>query len=231
MNAPVKPFAWSFSVLDSYRTCPLKYYHNKVKKDFPEPQNEHMLWGLQVHEALAKRIERMVPLPDTMKQWEKWAQWAIEPRDNVTTVLCEKKLAVTERLQPCEYFDKKVHVWFRTVADVLKIKAPYARLIDWKTGKMKEGTEQLDLTALAVFQHYPDVDHVLCQYVWLQDDLKTEHLVSRHQFANLWARTLPEVVDLHKAHVSSNFPPRPSGLCKRHCNVISCAYHKRGAYG
>jgi hypothetical protein len=215
--APV-PFAWSYSKLDSYRTCPKKLYHSQIKKDFPEPQNDDMKWGFRVHEALAKRIMHSSPLPEGMKQWEKWVDWALQNTDRTNTIIrCEQKLAITEDMKACEYFDKRV-------------RGNVARLIDWKTGKVKEDSDQLALTAAAVMSHFPEVEHVLCQFVWLKDDLKQEDLFSRGDLPALWVRTMPEVELMRRAHATGEFPPKPSGLCKRHCAVISCAYHGRGAY-
>jgi hypothetical protein len=231
-NQPVsKPFAWSFSALDSYETCAKKFYHARVKKDFPEPENDDMKWGFRVHDALAKRIMHASPLPNGMKQWEKWVDWAMQNTDRTNTIIqCERKLAITEQMQPCEYFDKRVNPWFRTVADVLKVRANVARLIDWKTGKVKEDSDQLNLTAAALMAHYPEVEHVLCQFVWLAADLKEEALFSRADLPRLWTRMMPKVDKLRTSYATGEWLPRPSGLCKKHCSVISCAYHKRGAY-
>jgi hypothetical protein len=35
---------------------------------------------------------------------------------------------------------------------------------------------------------------------------------------------------MQKAVRTNNFPPRPSGLCKRHCAVTGCQYYGKGAY-
>lgn len=227
----VKPFAWSFSALEGFETCAKKYYHNKIKKDFPDFAGPQANWGLQVHKAMADRITKAKALPEGMRQWEKWIDWAMENSDRTQVVTrAEHKLAMTERLQPCDYFDKRLPVWFRTVADVIKIRVPYLRIIDWKTGKFKEGSDQLLLTAAAAFAHYPEATHALCQFVWLQDDLKTEELFSRDDFPWFWQRMLPRVGKMQQAALTSEYPPNPSGLCKKHCSVTSCAYHGKGAY-
>lgn len=225
-----RPFAWSFSALDAFETCPKKYYHARIKKDFKEPENDNMKWGFRVHDAMANRIMHSSPLPDGMQQWDKWAEWAKAPAQPNTLLKCEQKLAITAQMQPCEYFDKRLPVWFRTVADVLKVRGNVARLIDWKTGKVKENSEQLALTAAALLVHYPQVEHVLCQFVWLAEDLKSEELVSRKDLPFVWQRALPKITALKFATDTGDFPARPSGLCKKHCTVISCPYYKRGAY-
>ena len=51
-----KPFSWSWSKLKNFRTCPKRHYHVDIAKDFKEDDSEDLLWGNEVHEALAKRI-------------------------------------------------------------------------------------------------------------------------------------------------------------------------------
>lgn len=231
----VRPFSWSFSKLDAYRTCAKKYYHAQVKKDHPEVDNEHMRWGNRVHDAMAKRIVHSTPLPDGMQQWEKWAQWALTTSDGSppapgTDIKCEQKLAITDKFQPCDYFDRRVNVWFRTVADVLKLGHGAARVIDWKTGKVKENSDQIALTAVVIMAMYPEVDRVLGQYVWLQHDVKHEELFRRADIPIILSRCLPDVMKMEQAMTTGEWPAKPSGLCKKYCSVISCPYYKRGAY-
>ena len=130
-----RQFYWSYSALNNFETCPKKFYHTSIAKDFVEPESEHRKWGYAVHEAFAKAVDHSPKLPPEMAKWEPWVKFAKEPFDPLTTMRkAEMKLAITADLNPCEYFDKRVPVWFRAVADVLKISGPYARIIDWKTG-------------------------------------------------------------------------------------------------
>lgn len=230
----LKPFAWSYSQLNSFRTCAKKFYHQTVAKDYPEPINDNLTWGNTVHAAMAKRIVHGTPLPTGMEQWEDWAKWALAPngKSDGTMIWAELKMAITEQMQRCQYFDKTVPPWFRTVADVLKVKLNVARLIDWKTGKVpdKPDSDQLSLGALAVFVWFPEVQVVLTQFVYLQHGVKSEEMFQRKDMPNIMMRSLPDVMAMQKARETGDYPPKPSGLCKRHCSVASCAYYGRGAY-
>ena len=223
-----KPFAWSYSKLESYRTCPKQLYHKAIKKDFPEKQNDNMLWGNRVHDAMAKRIAHSTPLPEGMTQWEKWIDWALQNTDRDTILEVERKLAITNQLKSCDYFDRRVDPWFRAVGDVIKINGSAGRVIDWKTGKIKENSEQLALTAVVLFSHYEELEVVASNFVWLQDDLKSEEVFTRADIPNILQRVLPDVIALHRAEKTGDWPAKPSGLCKKHCGVLSCAYHGRG---
>jgi hypothetical protein len=176
-----------------------------------------------------------------MAKWEPWVKFAKEPFDPQTAIRkVEMKLAITANLQPCDYFGDN-QVWFRAVADVLKISGSYARVIDWKTGKSdtyldpetntwKTNSEQLNLTAAAVMAHYPVVQYVKMDFVWLKEDFWTSDLITRPALPKLWQRLLPRVEKMKLAHATGVYEPKPSGLCKRHCPVKSCQYHGKGSF-
>jgi len=45
----------------------------------------------------------------------------------------------------------------------------------------------------------------------------------------LWAGLMPEINQLAEAHRTTTYPPKPSGICVRHCPVTSCPYHGKGS--
>lgn len=234
-------FAWSWSALESFETCPKKHYHTRIKKDYVEPEGEPMKWGKQVHDALANRISKGRRLPETMP-YDKQVDEVLKNSDRTQVVMkTEQQLAVTEDMRPCEYFDKRVDPWCRVVADVLKIRedAGVARIVDWKTGKGKfypdpvtgENTcdsDQLALSAAIVFAHYPKIDTAWTQFVWLQEDVVTDALITRADLPKFWSRMLPRVDKMEQAYRTTEYLPKPSGLCVRHCPVTGCPYHGRG---
>jgi hypothetical protein len=242
MDTLQRPFFWSFSALDGFETCPKKFYHTRIAKDFVEPESEHQRWGKQVHAALDKAVNHGSPLPPEMSKWQPWVEFAKKPFDPATAIMkSEQQLAITEDMQPCEYLDKRVPVWFRTVIDVLKVSGEFARIIDWKTGNSdcyldpetntwKTNSDQLNLAAAVVMAHYPEVQHVKTDFVWLKEDFWTVDLISRSDLPRLWQRLLPRVDKMKLAHGSGVYPPTPSGLCKRHCPVKSCQYHGKGGF-
>jgi len=234
------PFVWSYSALNNFETCAKKFYHTSIAKDFKEEKGEALLWGDKVHVAMANAVSHSSPLPPDMKQWEHWIKWAREPFDPVTTIMkAEERMALTVRMQPCDFFDKQKTVWFRTVADVLKVSGEYARVIDWKTGKSKTyldhetntwktDSDQLFLAAAAIFIHYPMVKYIKMDHVWLQENFSTSDAISRDDMEQVWQRMLPRITKMRHAHYTGVYEPNPSGLCKRHCPVTSCKHHGVG---
>jgi hypothetical protein len=239
MSTLTKPFSWSFSAYQNFRTCAKRYYHYNVAKDVKEPENDNMRWGFAVHSAMAKRVAHAQPLPDTMP-YEKWVDFVLANTDRTQVELgVERKYAITADIKPCEYFDRTVPVWFRAVLDVVKLRVQdhIARIVDWKTGKVpespikeEEAMQQLGLSATVLFAHYPDLQAVLMQLVYLQGDVMRERILMRDQLGHFWMTVIPTLAQMQDAQVKQNYPPNPSGLCKKHCAVTSCPHHGRGSF-
>ena len=59
-NKP-KPFAWSYSRLKNFESCPKRHWHLDIQKDIKEEEGEALLWGNVVHKALADRVQFREP--------------------------------------------------------------------------------------------------------------------------------------------------------------------------
>src|SRR5215471_18142865 len=76
-----RPFAWSYSALNNFETCPKKFYEVQVAKNVKEPKGEALNWGDAVHAAMAKAVIHRSPLPPEMSKWQKWVDWARQHYD------------------------------------------------------------------------------------------------------------------------------------------------------
>jgi hypothetical protein len=222
-------FSWTFSKLDNFETCAKKYYAYSVAKSVADTDTENIDWGNKVHDALRDALKENKPLPDIMAPFKVWV-------DRVKAVpgdlLVEQKYALNSGLNPVPWFAPAV--WFRGIADVVRIHDEFALAIDWKTGKKKEDSIQLGLMALCIFQHFPKVKAVLTEFVWLKEDpadianATTDVTYHRAAMAKFFAEVLPRVQKLHHAHQTMAFPPKPSGLCVRFCKVTECPFYGKG---
>jgi hypothetical protein len=215
-----KKFSWSYSKLKNFETCPKKYHAVDVSKTFKEGESETLTWGNEVHKHLANRIEKKIELPNGMKSFEKW----VEPI--VTTpgkILVEQKLSITEEFTACGFFD--ADVWFRGIGDVIKVVGPVALVVDWKTGKILDDSQQLALMAACVFAQYPEVQRVRSEFIWLKEDATTREDFKREDMHKMWGSLWPRIKQLENAHEKMDFPPKPSGLCRRYCPVTSCPHN------
>lgn len=214
----MKSRPWTYSHLDSFETCPRKFHETKIAKKYPEPPSDALKWGITVHDAFEKRVIDSAPLPDGMKQWEGIAvKLASLPGKRYS----EKKLAIDKAFKPCDYWDS----WTRGQPDLLVVNHNKAAVVDYKTGKRKP-SEQLDLYAMYVFSHFPEVESVESAFVWLKDRRIDRKTIARAEVPVVWQSFLPRVAKLESAYERESWPPRPSGLCKGWCPVQSCEHHR-----
>lgn len=222
-----KPFSWSYSKLKNFRACPKRHYNVDIAKTYKEEEGEQLRWGNHLHSEFARYLDgRETDLPLDLSQHRVMLK---RYRDAPGDKHVELKLAITADLQPCEFFDRKVEPWYRGVVDFLLIKGPVAAALDWKTGKIVEDSEQLGLTAAMIFAHFPQVQAVRTEFVWLKEDAITRADYKPESMTEFWGKLLPDVNVMKRAHETQEYPPRPNGLCKSYCPVTSCPYHGKGA--
>ena len=230
-SPPAERRHWSYSALNNFTNCPRKFHAYDIAKIVKEPENPAMLEGKRVHDAMANYISKGVPLPT------QWAHYAKRIPATVAddTVLVEHKMACTFELEPCEYFDKRKRVWLRAVADLLVMAGDWALSIDWKTGKVPDERWellpkhfQLRLTAVCIFLHFPKVQRVHSSYVYLNDGTIIDFVMQRNELRDFIPQMYEYAGVYQRAVRNEHFPPRPSGLCKRHCAVTGCEYHGKG---
>lgn len=220
MPKPNPSFVWSYSKLKNYEVCPKRHYNIDIAKTFKEDESDQLKWGNEVHKALAARIAHGKQLPKSMEAYE---DWVLKVTKGDAKTLVEQKLALREDFSPCGYFDSKV--WYRGVADVLRITDRVATAIDWKTGKILEDSVQLALMAACVLAAYPSVQVVRTAFVWLAEDCKTTEDYNRESISKMWRHIWPRIEALKSANLSQDFPPKPGHLCRKWCPVTSCPHH------
>lgn len=221
-----KPFTWSFSKLKNFETCARKFHEQDVLKNFQEGESEQLIWGNQVHEALAKVLDgKLVKLPPEMVSYQKYVDMVNQLPGKL---LVEQKYAITKDFGPTSYFAP--NVWYRGIGDVVKIEGSRGTILDWKTGAIKVDSVQLMLMAQCIFSHYPEVQKVHTGFIWLKDDATTIEEYDRDSMVSAWAGLMDRVEALEGAFVTNTFPPKPSGLCRKWCAVSSCEFHGKGGY-
>jgi len=218
-----KPFAWSYSKLKNFEACPKKHYHVDILKDCREDESEQLTYGNELHKAIAERIDKKKPLPLPYTFMEDWAK---KVENGPGILLVEQKLAITKDFKKTGYFDRDV--WFRGVADVLRVAGKVALVLDWKTGKIVEDSVQLALTAQCIFSHYPEVMKVRSEFIWLKEEATTRGDFSRDDMTGLWAGLYPRVESMVVAANTTTYPAKPGGLCRRYCPVTKCPHHGVG---
>lgn len=212
---------WTYSQLDTFETCPRKFYHLKVVKDIVEPPTVHTEWGKRVHSAFEDFVDKGEELPEGMTQWKPLAQKiAALPGQKLT----EHQYAIDRNFQPTQWAGS----WSRGIADLVVIHKDKAAVLDYKTGKRKP-TEQLDLYANYIFHHHPEVNKVTTGFVWLKEKRIDWKPIEREAVPVIWQGLLPRVAKLESAYERDRWPARTSGLCNGWCPVTSCEFNKKKA--
>jgi hypothetical protein len=220
-----KPFAWSFSSLTGFETCAYRYQQINLLKLFKEAKTTELDWGDTVHKTLAGVMLGQLALPDEMKAY---APWVAKVKALPGKLYVEQKYAMDKEFKPTGYFD--ANVWYRGIGDVVKVIRNRAVIVDWKTGKVKADSVQLMLMAQCIFSHFPEVEEVYTMYIWLKEDAQTVEIYTRQDVADSWLGLFERVQSMEKAVKTNNFPPKPSGLCRKHCPVASCQFYQKGAF-
>jgi hypothetical protein len=219
-GAPIKPFSWSYSRLKNFEVCPKRHWEIDIAKSIKEEESEELKWGNELHKAAAKHLSTRTPLPKEMAVLQPWCDKIVTGPGNIVV---EQKLAITKDFAPCTFFDKAA--WFRGVVDALKLLSPVALAIDWKTGKILEDSVQLALTAQCVFSHYPEIQKIRTEFVWLKHDASSRADFSRADMPALWRSLWPRIEALEQAHNTTTYPATPNRLCAKWCPVTSCPHH------
>ena len=217
-----KAGAWSFSKIKNFDTCPKQFYHVTVLNEFPFKDTEATLYGKAFHTACEEFIRDGKALPPQFSfMQDTLDKLAALPGEKH----CELKMGLTADLEPCDFFDK--NVWFRGIADLIIVDGETARYVDYKTGKSSKYAEkgQLQLMALAIFKHFPQVKKVkgALLFTIANDIVKQGYSVTDEGV--LWKPWVMKYAALEKAHETNVWNPRPSGLCRKYCPVVECAHN------
>lgn len=217
--------AWSISALSAFESCPKRYYMISIAKQFKDPPSEAMTWGSNVHKAFEQYFRDGQRFPLGMENFEPLAARLKAAGLAAEDMLVESKLSINQDLQPTGYFDRDV--WVRSVVDYGIINPPKVMIVDMKTGKRKESDDQLALMAGMILAVRDDVQEVASTFIWLQEPIEQrfeKKVYVRDQVGEIWNRFLPRVDRFQRAYEKMEYPPRPSGLCRRHCPVSSCPH-------
>lgn len=219
-----KEWAWSYSKKKAFDTCPKRHYEVEVAKNYKD-ESEQLAWGNSVHDAFAKAIRDKVPLPATMSVYQTWIDKALAHGGEQ---MVEQKYALARDFTAQPYFGPKV--WYRGIADWVSLDRANRKAIawDWKTGKVKHDSTQLMLMAACLFVHFPELEVVETEFVWLQEGCTTKDTWTREDLRRELIRLIPEVDAMETAYKTMSFPPKPGRLCIKWCPVTSCPFYKKG---
>jgi len=223
----LNPIKWSYSSLSTFKQCPKKYYHTKVAKDVVEPMSQAMLYGNRVHKAAEEYVRDGKPIEEAFLYIKEFIDSILDSFKG--KVLCEQRLGLTVELKPCKFLDK--NVWYRGIVDLLIIDSEnkQALIIDYKTGKNAKyaDTGQLELMALAVFKHFPEVENIKAGLYFFTKTQLIKVQYNKDSQPDLWAKWLQDISSLENCYENEVWNPKPNFTCARYCSVKSCEHNGR----
>lgn len=213
---------WSYSSLTGYETCPYRYEQERILKVIPKKVYKEADEGVKKHEAIELYLKGTQALND--KRLQKLVDETLAHL-NPIHFKYEHKLAVKKDRSPCEWDDPECY--HRGILDVMYVdpNAKTAAIFDWKNGKVNEYSEQLKANSICVMAHYPHVDSVHTEYVWMKFDKRTQAKNYRDFSEPVWQKFVRRVDRLENALMTGDWPKRPSGLCKKYCPVVKCEHN------
>lgn len=219
----MKQLSWAYTSLTAFETCPRQYHEMRVLKNYPDVMGEAARWGDTVHRMIANRLSKGVSLPEYLSGVE---PLAVQLLSKPGEMLVEYKIAVTKDWQETSW--RSNDAWCRGIIDVAVVNKANAAMVDWKTGKIKEDPTQLRLFSALLMAKYPQVQTSNTAFAWLKYGVLDRGVVLRAELDRVHQEFEVRVQRLEDAYAADNWPPRKSGLCKKHCAVLSCEYNGRG---
>lgn len=224
-------FAWSWSKLNNFETCPFRHLKIDIQKAFREEQNNPILVeGTEIHDAMAARLRNGTPLPAHMAPFEYWADRVSRGSGKLAV---EQMYSVKRDFTPAAR--NSPDVWLRCKMDASRIDGPVGLVVDWKTGRRKPVEDlrpQLVISAQCLFSFHPSLETVVAKFIWLQEDAQDEEWFTRESLSKEWFAGNPslmtrvERMELMIQH--DQFPQTPCGLCVKYCPVQVCPFYRKG---
>jgi hypothetical protein len=222
----VSRLKWSHSALKDFETCARKYHEERILKKWPREEGPEAAYGTKLHEACELYIKDGKPLAPEYR----FMQPALDKlKEKPGNIYCEHEMALTWELKPCAM--DAPDVWVRGIADLLVVDEPNytAWVLDYKTGKSKYAdTSQLKLMSVLVFEHFPKIKRVNGALLFVLGEHIVKQRVEHEDRHAIWWDYRQRVARIEQAKDAGVWNPSRSGLCRRHCPVLTCEHNERG---
>ncbi len=211
----MRPLVGSYTLLNTYDICPHQAYRRMVAKDIPFVETAEMSHGSKVHAGMEKRIKTgHVIYPE----YEPFVAAFIPYGPHA-----EVKMGIRSNGEPCDFFAGDV--WFRGKLDVVVTWEANAFIGDWKTGKVRENADELELFGVMLKARQPNLQKITGSYIWL----KTGTIGQKYDLSDTAGkfRSLASRMDeLHNAQKFDHWPKQEGPLCAW-CSVLDCEFNRK----
>ena len=215
------------SSIGAFETCPRKFKAQYLTKETKWVETEANKYGNRMHTALENAIQYNTPLPDEFSELstpiKAVKQWPGRR-------FAELKLAVDAEFAPCDWRER--HLGCKI--DLSVFYKDWVTVLDWKSnGKIPDdryfSTLQLDINAAVLFAHHDSVNNIKAAYYYTRFDMAKpqgdEAVYKREDYSELKGGLNDRIIKIKAAFESDIFPARQNGLCRGHCDVMSCEFN------
>jgi hypothetical protein len=217
--------SWSYSALKQFENCARQFHEVRVMKHYKREDTEQSLYGENLHKAAEQYVRGAAPIPSEFAFMQPVLDaLLLKPGRKYP----EHEMALTAALQPCAWTADDV--WVRGIVDLLMLEdgGATAWVVDYKTGSAKYADkDQLDLMSLLVFEHFPTVVQVNSALIFVVKDVFVKHKRLITEKETMWWNYRNRVAKIDAAHENGTWNPTQSGLCRQHCQVLSCEFNGR----
>ncbi len=223
MNQPAgKPIiAWSYSAITSFENCPYKFWATKIGRIVSDV-NQYNAKGDLEHQYFENYLKKGIVLPPEAAPF---APLLDKLKALPGQKYYEYQMTLDANFVPCRWKDYD-RAYVRAAADFLHVHDDRAHYFDWKSGKVRKDDEQIELTALMVFKHFPQVQQLNAGLVFYRQNKLHPHIVRRSDEALLWNGWIGRVRELERAVREDSWPKTPNPLCAW-CPVLQCPYNRQ----
>lgn len=206
--------------LGTWLLCPRQFDAKYISKTVVFQPSDASRFGDRAHKAIEYRLKQGLDLPSEFTHLEPMCAAVMRAPG---TKLVEHNLPMTREFTACEWYSR----YCGGKADFVNINGTDAGVFDWKTGKVKEDMLQLNMLTMGVFAHFPQVQRVRANLVFIQSNETPGFTAQRERFQ------VPDLIRDLKAYEASqaagDYPATRNGLCRAWCDVLTCEHNGKRA--
>ena len=222
----------SWSRLDLYRQCPMKFKATHIDKVIPfDDTAPALVRGRKIHSSLEHFVMWLMDPDDAIRPSMPKEAEALIPmlksmKARYDTLYPEKSLAITHEYEKIDWFGKPHQLRWRVIADLIIFDIKKLIVCDYKTGKIyseySDDYGQLDLSSLIFMSLYPNIEVCENSYLMIDHKKTITKVTTRDDVPRLKAHFDKE---FEEVNADTRFEPKKNKYC------YSCPIKEDCKYG
>ena len=196
---------YSYSSIKTYEQCPQKFKFGRIDK-LPEPSGEAAERGKSLHSAIEANVKgESDVLPTEIEHLRE------EIKDlRSMNAVADKQFAIDQDWKPVQFFSKQAR--FRGIIDIYAKDTTRAIVLDWKSGKVRDYSDQVRVYAAVSFALDDELELVKPVIKYIDQKKEQEYpSIPREVYPSLRAE-----IDRRMTKIDNDtvYAPNPGFLCR-----------------